>query len=166
MSAINAGFYKMAHLAETNADFGIGNLFDYYKTKHFKELFVSAILIALITTGLSLLFEYLGYKFIGGLLTYFISFLTFLVVPIIIFSDAKAIDAITLSAKLTLKQPFILLGLLIVSIVFAFLGLIGFCIGMFFTIPFMFSTIYTIYIQIMPIEEKSSIDEIGVAEIE
>jgi hypothetical protein len=166
MASINAGFYKMAHLAHTNKDFGIGNLFDYFKTIHFKELFVATAIISLFTTGFTLLFEYIGYNFIGVIITYILSFFTFLVVPIIIFSDAKALDAIPLSIKLVLKNPFILLGLLIVSLIFAFLGLIGFCLGIFFTMPFMFSMIYIIYIEIMPIDEKSAIDEIGINELE
>jgi choline-glycine betaine transporter len=31
-SPINAGFFKMAHLAEHNKEFSIGTIFDYYKT--------------------------------------------------------------------------------------------------------------------------------------
>ena len=39
-SPLNAGFLKLAHLAENNQEFSIGTIFDYYKTIHFKELFI------------------------------------------------------------------------------------------------------------------------------
>ena len=121
----------------------------------------SSVIIAFFGSGLNYLFDYLGIKFIGLLITIIVSFLTFLTIPLIIFSDIKAIEAITLSAKLVVKQPSILLGLLIVSIVLVCLGIIGLCIGVFFTIPFLYAMYYSIYSAILPFNEESELDEIG-----
>ena len=161
MSPISAGFINMAYLADKNKEFGLGTIFSFYKSKYFKELFTAAVVIAFFGTGLNSIFEYFGIKVVGLLITFTISFLTFLTIPLIIFSDLKAIDAITTSAKLVLKQPLILLGLLIVTIILACLGIFGLCIGIFFTIPFIYSMYYTIYAAIIPFTEQSELDEIG-----
>lgn len=161
MSPISAGFINLAFLADQNKEFGLGTIFGYYKSTYFKELFTAAVIIAFFGTGLNYLFEYFGIKIIGLVITCCISFFTFLTIPLIIFSDLKAFEAITMSAKLVLKQPFVLLGLLIVAGIMACLGIIGFCIGIFFTIPFIYAIYYTIYDAIIPQDEKSDLDEIG-----
>jgi len=91
------------------------------------------------------LFESFGIRFLGVILTYTISFFTFLVIPLIIFGNLKVAEAIKGSFIIVSKQFFILLGLLIVAVIMAMLGLIGFCIGIFFTIPFIYSMYYAIY---------------------
>jgi len=161
MSPINAGFINLAALADQNKEFGLGTIFGYYKTKYFKELFTAAVLIAFFGTGLNYLFDHFGFKILGMVSTICVSFFTFLTIPLIIFSDLKALDAISASAKLVLKQPLILLGLLIVSIIIVFLGIIALCIGIFFTIPFLYAMYYTIYSEIISPTAENQVDEIG-----
>lgn len=161
MSPISAGFMNMAALADQNKDFGLGTIFGYYKSAYFKELFTAAAIIAFFGTGLNYLFDYIGIKYFGVLITCCVSFLTFLSIPLIIFSNLKAVEAITMSAQLVIKRPFVLLGLLIVSFIFVSLGIIGLCIGIFFTIPFIYVMYYTIYEAIVPQDETTELDEIG-----
>lgn len=161
MANINAGFYKMCFLSDTNQNFSVGTMFDYFKSKHFKELFISGVLISGLTTAVSLLFEYLNLQYIGILLTYIISYLTFLTVALIAFSDLKVMEAISISIKLSLKKPLLLIGLLLVAGILAMLGLIALCIGIFFTLPFIYSMVYCIYSEIVPVEEVNVLDEIG-----
>ena len=161
MSPIGAGFINMAFLADQNKEFGLGTIFGYYKGSYFKELFTAAAIIAFFGTGLNYLFDYIGIKFIGIVITCCVSFITFLTVPLIIFSNLKALEAITMSAKLVIKKPFVLLGLLIVSFIFVCLGIIGLCIGIFFTAPFIYVMYYTIYEAIIPLNEETELDEIG-----
>lgn len=158
---IGAGFLKMAHLAEIDKPFSVGTAFDYYKTKHFKELFISASLLGIINFAVVTGFEILELAIIGNIISYIIAFFTLLTVPLIIFANQKALDAISSSIKLVIKQPIILLGLAIVSIFFLLLGFIAFCIGIFFTIPFWSSFNYTAYNSIIPIENTSEIEDIG-----
>ena len=77
------------------------------------------------------------------------------------FANQNAFEAITKSAQLIFKNPFIIFGLIIVGIIGIFIGLIGLCIGIFFTMPFWYSLTYTIYNNIIPINEESEIEEIG-----
>ena len=144
-SPFTAGIFKIAHCADSGTDFSLGTVFDYYSSPYFKQLFIATSLIALISTGMTSLLESFDIRFLGVILTYTISFFTFLVIPLIIFGNLKVAEAIKGSFIIVSKQFFILLGLLIVAVIMAMLGLIGFCIGIFFTIPFIYSMYYTIY---------------------
>jgi len=160
-SPISAGFYKMAHLAENNKEFSIGTIFDYYKTSYFKDLFIAASLIALVNIGLSLLFEFLGYPIAGSLFSYITAFLTLFYLPLIVFGDQNGLAAIMKSILLVLKNPFTIFLLMLIAGIGMLLGLIGLCIGIFFTIPFLNSVLYTIYNEALPIVETTEIEEIG-----
>lgn len=161
-SPINAGFIKMAYLADTNQVFGINTIFDYFKTNHFKELFISASSVTLIGSGVGNVLEFFGVPFIGNVVSLVVSLFTILTIPLIIFSNLKAFEAIAMSVKLVAKHPFIILALFIVSILFVILGIFALCIGILFTIPFLYSMYYIIYKNIIPIENKDELDEIGV----
>lgn len=157
----NAGIIKMAFLADENQEFSLANAFDYYKGNYFKELFLAALLVALITVSLNMLLEYTNTFLVGKLLTYVISFFTLLINPLIIFGNLKAVDAIKASFMIVSKQIPVLLALVIVAIIISCLGIIGLCIGVFFTIPFIFSVYFMIYKQIFGIATVSEIEEIG-----
>lgn len=161
-SPLNAGLIKMAHLATVNESYGLSTIFDYFKSSHFKELFISASIIALIGSGISYVLEYFGIKYIGNIITLIVSFFTVLTVPLIIFSNLKAFEALSMSFKLVAKSPFIILALLLVGFLFVMLGLFAFCIGLIFTMPFLYSLYYNIYKEIIPIENTDEIDEIGI----
>ncbi len=161
ISPLYCGLLKMAQLADQNQEFTIGTALDFYKGKFFKEIFIAAVLISLGSTILNMLAEYSSVFFIGGLIAYIIAFFTFLVNPMIIFGNLKAVEAIKASFMVVGKQVPVLIGLLIVSLIMCCLGFIGFCIGVFFTFPFIFSVYYIIYKQIFGINPTSEIEEIG-----
>lgn len=156
-----SGILKMAYLADHNQEFNIGTAFDYYKGSYFKELITSSAIISLFSVGITILLEKMGIPIVGGFLTYAISFGMVFVNPLIIFGNLKAIEAINASLVLVLKQAPLLLGLLIVALIICCLGFIGLCIGVFFTMPFIFSMEYVIYKNIFDFKEVSEIDEIG-----
>ena len=159
-----AGFLKMADFGQKGEEFHVSTMFSYYKFPYFFNIFMSIILIGLISTGLAMLLESVGLSFIGTVTSLLISFLTFLAIPLIIFGNLNAIEAIKYSIILVSKQPLILLGLVIVAGIGAALGLFGLCIGVFFTWPFMYSMNYVIYKSIVGFDETSEIDEISGAE--
>ena len=157
-SPFSAGFLKMADCGEKGNEFHISTIFEYYKAPYFKEIIISTFFITLTTSGLSVLFNLSEMGSIGTLIGLVISFLTFLTVPLIIFGNLKAIDAIKSSIAIVVKQPLVLLGLLIVAIILAMVGFIGCCIGIFFTIPFLFSISYAIYSAIIGIDSENEIE--------
>ena len=153
ISPFTAGFLKMADCAEKGEEFHVATIFEYYKFPFFKEIFLATFLITIAGSGLNLLLDYSGIKLLGAFISVGISFLTFLSIPLIVFGNLKAIEAIKSSAILVSKQPLLLFGLVFVSGIASLTGLILFCIGIFFTIPFMYSMYYAIYESIIGIDE-------------
>jgi hypothetical protein len=161
LSPFNAGFLKMAYSAEKDEEFHVSTFFEYFKAPYFKELFTATILITLVSSGLSILLELANIQILGLLTSMAVSFLTVLTLPLIIFGELKAIDAIQSSFTIVIKQPVTLILLIVVAYIGSFVGLIGCCIGMFFTVPFIYSTQYTIYCAIVGIDSKTELEEIG-----
>jgi len=158
MAPFTAAFFKMADCGEKGEEFHVSTMFNYYKAPYFWNIFIATLFISILSAGLSMLLEISGIQLIGNLISLTISSLTFLTIPLIIFGKLKAIDAIKSSIIIVSKQPIILLGLLVVAIIAAFVGLIGFCIGMFFTYPFIYSMTYAIYNSIIGIETEDELE--------
>jgi MFS family permease len=156
LSPFSAGLIKMAHCAEKDEEFHVSTVFEYYKAPYFKEVFLATLIISLGTTGLSTLLDHYGIQFLGGLITIVISFFTFMAIPLIIFSGLKAVDAIVTSFIIISKQPLVLLGLVLVAAIGSLVGFIGCCIGIFFTMPFIYSMYYAIYSQILGFENEEN----------
>jgi hypothetical protein len=155
-----AGFLKMADCGDKDEEFHVSTMFSYYKFPYFFNIFISVFIIGFIGTGLTMLMEYSGYTFIGSVISMIISFFTILAVPFIVFEKMNAIDAIKSSIIIVSKQPLVLIGLIIVATIGGVIGIFGLCIGVFFTMPFMYSMNYTIYKTIIGIDDTSEIDEI------
>ena len=158
LSPFPAGLIKMAHCAEKDEEFHVSTIFEYYKAPYFKELVIATLVISLFSSGLSAVLDFVGIKLVGALIAMVISFLTVLTIPLIIFGDLKAIDAIQSSITIVLKQPLVLLGLVVVAGIASMVGFIGCCIGVIFTIPFMYSMYYAIYTAIIGIDSESELE--------
>lgn len=156
-----AGFFKMADCGEKGEEFNVSTMFSYYKFPYFLNIFLFVIIIGSINTGLAMLLQSAGLSFVGTVTNLLISFLTFLAIPLIIFGNLNATDAIKYSILLVSKQPLILLGLVIVAGIGSILGIFGLCIGVFFTLPFMYSMNYIIYKSIIGVDDTSEITQIG-----
>jgi uncharacterized membrane protein len=116
-------------------------------------------LITLPGIALSILLDN-NIQFIGSILSIIISFLTFLTIPLIVFGKLNAIESIKSSIVIMSKNPLVLWGLLIVAGLFSIVGVFGCGIGLFFTIPFLFSMTYAIYTAIIGFESNDEIESI------
>jgi hypothetical protein len=149
MSPINAGLIKMAQCASEGKEFSVGTAFEYYQSNYFKEIVIATVVITFFSSVLSTGLQWVGFQWFGIVMSLLISVLTFLTIPLIIFGDLKAMEAIEGSILIVSKQFLILFALLIVAGIFSFLGLFGFCIGIFFTIPFIYAMYYAIYREVI-----------------
>lgn len=154
-SPFQAGFLKMADCGEKDEEFHVSTIFEYYKFPYFGSIFLATLIITILSSTLSLLLQSAGIHFIGGLMSLLISLLTSLTVPLIIFGNMTALEAIKSSIMIVLKQPLLIFGLIIVAGIASIVGLIGLCIGIFFTIPFVYSMSYTLYYSIIGKEDKN-----------
>jgi hypothetical protein len=152
LSPFQAAFLKMADHGDRDESFPVSSLFSFYKLPYLKEILISTLLIAIITFAQATLLRYIKFEFLGIIINYFISFVTLLTIPLIIFGNLQAIDAIKYSIKIVFKQPLVLLGLIVVAIIGSFIGLIACCVGIFFTMPFIYSMNYAIYSAVVGID--------------
>jgi hypothetical protein len=164
ISPFMAGFLKMAQNGQEGEEFHVSTMFSYYKSTYFLNIFLAVILIGITSTTFVLLFDASGIRFVGSLISFVISLLSYLMIPLIVFGNLNAADAIKYSTLLVLKQPIIFLGLIIVAFIGSILGIFAFCFGMFFTFPFVYSMQYAIYKNIIGFEEKDEINDISGAE--
>lgn len=159
LSPFQAGFLKMADCGDRDEEFHVSTLFSYYKLPYLKEIIISSTLISSVSFAQATLFSFIKFDFIGTIITYSISFITLLSIPLIIFGNLKAIEAIKYSIIIVLKQPIVLLGLMVVAIIGAMVGIMGCCIGVFFTLPFLYSMNYVIYNAIIGVDSQSKVEE-------
>lgn len=159
LSPFSAGLIKMAYCAERDEEFHVSTMFEYYKAPYFKELFIATFLMTLLSTGLPELFDYAQIPFVGFIITVIVTLFTLITIPLIIFGNLKAIEAIQASILIVSKQPLVILGLLVIGIIATLVGLIGCCIGIVFTIPFMYSLYYAIYSEVIGFEIEEEFDE-------
>lgn len=147
LSPFMAGFYKMADAAEKDTSFGVSGLFSMYTSPLLVPIVSTTFLIDLITKGLSVVFDEIGLSFVGIILTIIISFVTLFTIPLIVLGNCATFESIKTSTKIVTKQPIVILMLIIIAIIGACLGVFAFCIGVFFTYPFLISVVYTMYNQ-------------------
>ncbi|MCC9016335.1 MULTISPECIES: hypothetical protein [Flavobacterium] len=161
MSPFTAGFLKMADCAEKDQEFNVSTIFSYYKSRHFAQIFAATFLISLFSVIVTTFLEVQKLNALGLVFSLTLSFFTFLTIPLIVFGNLKAVDAIKSSLILISKQPLILLGLIITIVGAVLVGLCAFCIGVLFTIPFSYSMTYAIYCAIVKTDKEDPIDSIG-----
>ncbi|GGF23814.1 hypothetical protein [Flavobacterium limi] len=161
MTPFTAGFLKMADSADKDEMFNFSTVFTYYKAPYFSRLFVTALLIGLISGGISVAFNLIGITFIDSIIAILISLFTSMSVPLIVFGNLNTTDAIKSSIVIVSKQPLVIALLFIVAGIGSVIGFIGCCIGVVFTIPITYSVKYAIYSAILEIDTPDSIDSIG-----
>lgn len=145
MIPFTAGILNMAYNADHNIDVEFGQVFQYYSSPFLKDLFLSGIVLAVINLIFSLGLEMMNLQILAALIAIILSFLTFLTIPLIIFGKLNFSDAIMGSITVVSKNMLIIVGLLIVSFIFALAGFIVFCIGYLFTVPLVYALYYSIY---------------------
>jgi hypothetical protein len=166
LSPLTAGFLKVADCADKDQEFNVSTVFSYYNSRYFSPLFISALLISLTGGVISVAFSYMGIPVVDAIITLIIALFTSLTIPLIIFGDLNAIDAIKSSAVIVSKQPLVIALLFIVGGLASTVGFIACCIGIVFTIPITYSVKYAIYSAILDIKNDDSIDSIGQSDFE
>lgn len=159
LSPFPAGLIKMAYCAERDEEFHVSTMFEFYKAPYFKELFVATFLVSITSSIISTIINYAEIPALGFVVTVTVSLFTILMIPLIIFGKLKAVEAIQTSILIVSKQPLVLLGLIIIGSIATLVGFIGCCIGIFFTIPFIYSLYYAIYSEIIGFETEDESED-------
>lgn len=160
LSPFPAGMIKMAHSAEKDEEFHVSSMFQYYKAPYIGELLVATLVISLISAVIQGVISYLEIPFLGYFVSLIFSTFAVLTVPLIIFGNLKAVEAIEASLLITSKQFFTIMALIFVGNIGILVGLIGCCIGIVFTIPFMYSLYFVLFSEIIGFENEPEVKEI------
>ena len=158
---ISAGFIYVNHLAKNNKEFGLGTFFEFYKSDKLKDLIICQLLISLTLGSTATLLVVTNHPFIAFMVQVLITLFTILSIPLIIFGNQNYLDAITKSIQLFLKQPFVIILALLIGAIASIIGIFAFCLGIFFTLPYLLSVEYAIYENGIGFDKTSPIDEIG-----
>ncbi|MRX68723.1 hypothetical protein SAMN06265349_103264 [Flavobacterium resistens] len=161
-----AGFFKMADAADKDSEFKVSGMFHYYKAPYFIQLFVATLIISVVNNIIANSLESTGYIFLGAGISIFINYFMYFTVPLIVFGNLKAIDAIKGSITLVTKNPLLIFGLFILGMIGSIVGVVACGVGLFFTVVFNTSLIYATYCGIFTMEqEEDSIDTIGQSDL-
>jgi hypothetical protein len=149
ISPFIAGMLKMAHDADNDQEVTFSSIYYYVNSPQFLDIILTTTAISLFSVGLNILLKNAlpntSGDILGFIVSYTISVLTFIAIPLVIFKNLNFIDAIKLSCSRILNNFFIVLLLMIVAGLFSAVGIIALCIGLFFTIPFAYAMQYSIY---------------------
>jgi hypothetical protein len=149
ISPFIAGMLKMAHDADNDQEVTFSSIYYYVNSPQFLDIILTTTAISLFSVGLNILLKNAlpntSGDILGFIISYTISVLTFIAIPLVIFKNLNFIDAIKLSCSRILNNFFIVLLLMIVAGLFSAVGIIALCIGLFFTIPFAYAMQYSIY---------------------
>ncbi|MCV2483459.1 hypothetical protein OD917_00880 [Flavobacterium sp. SH_e] len=158
-----AGFLKMADSADKDVEFNVSTIFTYYTSPYFGQIFVAAFIPALLGTALANLIESLNIVFVGNVISFMVSYFMFLSIPLIVFGNLRAIDAIKSSIIIVTKNPLNIFAFFIIGFIGSMVGFIACCVGVIFTVVFNSSMIYATYFAIFGTEseDEDSIDSIG-----
>ncbi|PIF30626.1 hypothetical protein CLU81_1064 [Flavobacterium sp. 9] len=167
LAPFGAGFLKMADSADKDEEFNVSTMFTYYKAPYFAQLFIMALIIGLVSNAISAVIESFGIILLGNAISIFISFFTFIAIPLVVFGNLNAVDAIKGSIIVVTKNPLLIFALFITGIIGSVVGIFGCCIGVLFTIVFNTSVTYATYYSIFTEEEQIDvIDSIGQSDLE
>ena len=145
-----AGILKMMKDADKGDEVSFSTLFHFVNSPFYTSIIFASLLLSLISFGLNIGAQKLFTdKSIGGIvsmsLSVIFSILSFLTIPNIIFKEMGVISAIKNSISVTGSNFFQILLLLLIAVVIGYIGLLAFCIGVFFTFPIYFAVQYCIY---------------------
>lgn len=155
LSPFQAGFLKMADCGERGEEFKVANIFQYYKLPYIINIIGATLIISVVSSSFSFLPQNPTNQLISLFISITLTLLTYLTVPFIVFGKLNSIQAIKSSIIIVSQKPLLVLGLLIVAGLGAITGIIGFCLGVFFTIPFTYSMNYSIYKAILGIDSEN-----------
>jgi len=155
---ITPGFIKMCHDADINDKINFSAMFTYYQPKYYGKLIVVTLITLLATTGIGLGLQQLG---LAGKISYYVWMLIFhvfmaLAIPLIIFADASPLAAIKNSFSVVSKNFFPVLGFILLGALFSALGFIVCCIGLLFSMSYIYITSYLIYKQTIGFEKNEN----------
>lgn len=158
---IFAGYLSILYKADCNKSYTINDFFTFYRQPYFGQIVIFCVITSFAVSILSQLFILLHLpSYINTLFSVFVSIGSYLMLPFIIFNDFSAINALKNSFQITFKKTPSYFAILVLSLIFAVIGIFGIVIGFLFTFSFIAIFHYATYAQVLGINLENSYDEI------
>ena len=97
IAPFSTAFLKMAQSAARDEEFKTLEMFSFYKWPYVKEIILATIILTLLDTAISTAAVSIGVAFVGSLFKIAITLFTLLTLPLIVFQNLTAIEAIKTS---------------------------------------------------------------------
>ncbi|MGH2665413.1 hypothetical protein [Flavobacterium sp.] len=144
-----AGIFKMFQDADHEEEIAFSSIFAYINSPKYIHIVLATATISVLSNGFNLfLKDFFSEPFgtlIGVVISLIVGILTYIAIPLILFKDFNFINAIKESSKQIGANLFSAIVLMIIAFVLSFIGIFAFCVGIFFTIPFLYAMQYSIY---------------------
>lgn len=164
-TALAAGFYRIVKKIDFGNVFSFSDFFYYFKGRYLgKILTIAALsfLVSLINFGFEKFLPPTIATLLGVCLAVIFSVYSTLFVVIFAFNpELESTEIFSLGFNLGSKKWLLIFGLLVVTGILGFLGVILCCIGMLFTISIFYLPPYLVYKEVIGFNELSEIDKIG-----
>ncbi|NER13916.1 hypothetical protein GWK08_10725 [Leptobacterium flavescens] len=166
LGPVNAGFLKVCKDAKDNKEPSFSSIFQYYSSEYLGNIIVATVILSIVSGVFSFISQFmLSMLFLNYIFSIIFSTLTVLIIPLIIFKDFNAMQAIEYSIKLVSKNFLMVFLLILVGTLASFLGVFLCGIGILFSLPFLYAVYFCTYDAIVGDDESSEIDEIGTGEV-
>lgn len=156
-SILTAGFIKINNDVDTQQRLSMFTGLSYFIKKQGLYIFIAQFITSLIFSSISFGFQLLDLHVVALGINWFINILLVFVVPLIIFGQLGPFEAIKQSILVVNKQPltiimvivttYIMLGLILTMLITIGAGPFTLILGIFLSLPFMFSIFYSLYKQ-------------------
>ena len=145
VAPLSAGFYQNLDAIAKGGQSDFANLFMHYNSPYTGRIMLSTLILGVVNGGISILMNVVGIPLLDSLLSFFINIVFCLSLPIIIFENQSVTDALKGSYERVIASFGTVLGVLLVAFLIAVLGVLACCVGLFFTVPFLYAATYAIY---------------------
>ena len=162
---VTAGFYGIVHKIDTSQDYGFKDFFHFFKKDYVMKIVAIAVfslVVGLINFGIEKTLPQLLASLVNAVISGVFSIYTMLLVVFMAYNPELDVASIfNLSFNLGAKKFWLILGLLIVTGIIGFLGIIACFIGALFTFPIVYLPVYLVYKEVIGFNIVSDIDKIG-----
>lgn len=146
-SILMAGFLEMAANAYKGKRSSLFLAFKYFINVKGLYLLIIHFVVSIVLSTIVFFLQMEGLGMVAMAINWLVNALIVFVTPLIIFGNLSPIQAVKNSVMVVNKQPFTIILILLFSYFVVGAGLFFFLVGVFFTIPFLFSVCFALYRQ-------------------
>lgn len=146
-SILMAGFLEMAANAYKGKRSSLFVAFKYFIKVKGLYIFFIHFVVSIVLSAIVFFLQMEGLGMVAMAINWLVNALIVFVTPLIIFGNLSPIEALKNSVMVVNKQPFTIILVLLLSYFLVGAGLLFFLVGVFFTIPFLFSVCFALYRQ-------------------